>query len=176
MTSIRGLVLIGARGSGKTTLGRALAARLGARFVDTDDLVEARAGCTIAELFERRGEDGFRQVEREVVASLGPERQVVACGGGAVLDPASREKLGSLGPVLWLTAPAVVLAARIAGSGRPSLTGVAPEDEVAEILAAREGIYAEMATWTVETEGRGIEEICDELEQLWRVAQDHDLR
>lgn len=177
MSSGHGLVLIGARGSGKTTLGRALASRLRVDFVDTDELVEARAGCTIADLFALRGETAFRQLEQEALTSLDPRhRQIVASGGGAVLEQANRERLVSLGPIAWLTASTATLAARIAGSDRPSLTGIAPEQELAGILEERKQLYADLATWVVETEGRSPLEICDELEQLWRLAQDHDLR
>jgi len=175
--AVLGLVLIGARGSGKTTVGRALASRLDLPFIDTDALAEAKSGCSIARIFEERGEEGFRLVEREVVESLEPgRRQVIASGGGAVLDRSNRARLREIGPVAWLTGSVATLAARIAGSERPSLTGTAPEVEVADVLAARERHYADLATWVVDTDGRSPGEICDELEQLWRDTQDHDLR
>ena len=173
----RGLVLVGARGAGKSTVGAELAMRVGAQFVDTDGLVAMRAGMSIARLFAERGEAAFRDAERTVIATLDPAtRQVVACGGGAVADPENARRLAAMGPVVWLTARSSVLASRIEGSDRPSLTGAPIEEEIGELLAARSGAYHALATWTVDTEGRTPEEISDELEQLWRGVQDHDVR
>ncbi len=171
------LVLIGPRGAGKSLVGAMVAERLGIDFVDTDELVEARAGCSIAALFHRGGEAAFRAVESHVISDLRADRPgVVATGGGAVLSPANRSRLRALGPRAWLTAAPEVLAERIAGSDRPSLTGGSPSDEIEAVVHQRAPIYRELATWTVDTSERRPEEVCDELEHLWRDLQDHHLR
>ena len=162
------MVLIGYRGAGKTTIGQTLAARLGVPFVDTDLLVESHAGASVAEVFEERGEGEFRRLEREVVLALEPApRRVIAAGGGAVMDPDCRAHFLGLGTVVWLEAPAAVLGQRIAGSGRPSLTGRPAEAEVAAVLAAREPTYRAMASHVQPTEGKTPEEVCNELQRLW---------
>jgi len=143
------VALVGARGAGKTSVGRILAERLGAPFLDTDAEIEKRSGCTIAELFEA---GAFRIWEREVVAdAMGRPRGVIALGGGAVLD----EGFDAAGwTVVWLTAEPEVLAARVRAdpAARPSLTGAAPHVEISEVLASRRKRYAELAQLTVATD------------------------
>jgi shikimate kinase len=171
------LFLIGMRGAGKTSAGARAAARLGVPHVDSDALVEARAGCTIAELFRDRGEPAFRALEREVLlAELPQPGRIVSTGGGCVLDPEVRAALRRSGRVVWLQAPALVLSERVRGSARPSLTGHAPEAELAAVLAAREVLYRECADETVETAARDVDEVADVIEQLWTLLPHHDLR
>jgi shikimate kinase len=171
------IALVGLRGAGKTTVGALLAERLGWRFVDTDALVEARAGVTIAEIFAHQGEPAFRALEREAgLATLCEERVVVATGGGAVLDEAVRARLAQVFTV-WLQAPIPELAARIErGAGRPSLTGQAPADELPVVLAARADYYHACASAKVDNGEREAREVCDDIELLWRGLPDHDLR
>lgn len=157
----RGVSLIGARGTGKTTVGRLLAARLGLPFRDADAELETRAGRSIAAIFAAEGEGAFRELEESVVHELtsGPPI-VLATGGGAILRQATRERLRAFGPVVWLSAPATILAQRIGrGEGRPSLTGRAPADEIAAVLAAREPLYRETAHHVVESAGSSAERI-----------------
>lgn len=162
--------LIGYRGCGKSTVARLLAERLGWEVVDSDDEIEREAGKAITAIFADEGEPAFRDLEERVVASLcGRKRTVVALGGGAVLREATRERLAAAGPVVWLTAPAETLAARIAGddasaSRRPSLTGLSGLEEVERVLAAREPIYRECATVAVDVDGRPPEAIAAEIE------------
>jgi shikimate kinase len=110
-----GLVLIGLRGAGKTTVGRKLAARLGCAFVDTDARVKKAAGCSIGALFAQGGESLFRRFEKQAVFALigRPAPLVVATGGGAVLDPQNRRILNRLGLVVYLRAPVAVLLERL---------------------------------------------------------------
>ena len=165
----RRVFLVGYRGSGKTTVGRLLAERLGWAFIDSDDEVEEAAGKPIAAVFAEDGEPAFRDLEERVVASLcARERTVVSLGGGAVLREATRRRIAAAGPVVWLTAPAETLAARIAGDAssearRPSLTGAAPADEVRAVLAQREPIYRECATVCIDAAGRAPEAIAAEV-------------
>lgn len=147
------LVLIGPRGSGKSTIARRVAARLGWRVVSTDAECERRIGGTIASFVAEKGWDGFRALEREVVASLaGADETVVDTGGGAILAEANQAALKALGPVVYLIAPVETLAARISGDpNRPSLTGKTPTEEMADVLKVRDPIYRALATRIVDT-------------------------
>ncbi|MBN1771433.1 MAG: shikimate kinase [Deltaproteobacteria bacterium] len=172
------LYLVGARGSGKTTVGRQAAARLGLAFVDADAEVERDAGRTVAELFAAEGEPGFRARERRAMLALARrDGLVVATGGGAVLEPDVRAALKATGVVVWLDAPPEVRDARTAGSDRPPLTGhgrgAAEERAVA---AAREPLYRDCAAARVATEGRTPEEVADDVERVWRAAARDDVR
>ncbi len=136
-------------GAGKTAVGRALASALGVAFADTDDLVTAVAG-PIPEVFELRGEDGFRAVERDVTLKAIDEAcgspLVLALGGGAVLSDDVREALRRLSHVVWLTAPPEVLWRRAgaAGGGIRPLAG--DEREFLRLLDRRDALYRDVAT------------------------------
>lgn len=157
------LILVGLMGSGKTTVGRACAARLDRALVDTDDLITAAAGVDIPEIFVSEGEDGFRARERTAVADAcaTPDPAVIACGGGAVLDADNRGRLETAGWVVWLQASPRMLAARVDGGGRPLLwdrpAGVALE-ALAEVRAPA---YEAVADATVTTDGKTVDEVCD---------------
>lgn len=167
------VTLVGYRGSGKSTVAAPLAARLGCDWIDADAVVEREAGRTIREIFADEGEPGFRARERRaMVELLKRDRLVLAAGGGAVLDPQTRRDVRAAGPVVWLQAPVETLAARIAGdpataARRPRLlTGDRPAgvaDEIARLLSLREPLYRESATLIVDTEGRTVAEIVDEI-------------
>lgn len=153
------LFLIGPRGSGKTTVARLLAERLGMGWLDADAVLEERAGTTIREIFAAEGEAGFRQREADLLAELcGLDRQVIATGGGVVLRPENRRRLRESGFVVWLTADVDTLWARIAGDAttgarRPNLT-TGGRDEVAHVVATRQPYYRECAHLTVDTTNR----------------------
>jgi shikimate kinase len=157
------LVLVGLMGAGKTTVGKRCAALMARDFVDTDELVEAVAGKTVAEIFERDGEAVFRELERDAVrdACASPAPLVIACGGGAVLDGNSRALLQGSGLVVWLRAPAAVLGARVgSGTDRPLLGGEASAVTTLERLAALRGpAYEATAEITIETDGRTVDEV-----------------
>lgn len=125
--SIGPIVLVGMPGSGKSTVGEALARRLGSAFIDLDLLVEAQSGRSIAEVFAMDGEPTFRRLETEALADVlrGDVRSVVvAPGGGAVLDPENRRLMRRHATVVWLDASAEVLALRVGdGVTRPLLSG-----------------------------------------------------
>jgi shikimate kinase len=162
---LNNIVLIGYRGSGKTTVGRLLASRLGRPFVDSDALIEAEAGRSIADIFATQGEQGFRQRERRAIARLAQaDSQVLSVGGGAVLNEANVDRLRAGGTIVWLTAPAEVLWDRISedtdsATMRPELTPDGGLEEVRALLAAREPAYRAAADLIVATSGRSPEEV-----------------
>lgn len=166
---MRHLWLIGMMGSGKSVVGRILAQRLGMSFVDTDDAVAARTGCSVAQLWGTRGEAAFRELEAVVVAELAEKSPaVVATGGGAVLDPRNVATLRATGKVAWLRATPPTLASRVGdGGGRPLLLTEAGVDRLGPILEARHDRYEDAADMVVETDGRDPEAVADEIEAWW---------
>jgi len=163
------VTLIGYRGSGKSSVARPLAARWGWTAVDADDVIEQRAGRTIREIFSQSGEPEFRRLERETIADLVRQSSLVlAAGGGAILDEATRSALRAAGPVVWLRAPVDELAARIAQDAatadrRPNLTSAGGIDEIERVLAEREPLYRQCATLVVETGGRTLDDVVTSL-------------
>ncbi|WP_342770477.1 MULTISPECIES: shikimate dehydrogenase [unclassified Methanoculleus] len=145
------VVLTGFRGTGKTSVGRVLADRLGLPLYDTDALVERRAGMPVREVFRRHGEAHFRALEREVIASLRTAEGVISTGGGAVLDPANVADLRWHGTVFLLAAAPEVCHRRIAGSDRPGLTDLPPAEEVRTLLARRKDAYLGAADACIDT-------------------------
>lgn len=141
----RSIVLVGLMGAGKTSIGRRLAARLGLRFHDADSEIELAAGCTVPELFDRFGEPAFRDGERRVIARLlAGEPIVLATGGGAFMDAATRAAVRRAGVSVWLRAPLPVLVRRVAGrSNRPLLRHGDPAAMLASLIAKRHPFYAE---------------------------------
>lgn len=147
------IVLVGAPGAGKTTVGRRVAHDLGVHFADSDELVEQRAGKTVAEIFIDDGEQVFRAMEREEIASaLAQSSGVLALGGGAVLDTATREALRGH-TVVWLRVGIASATERVGmNSSRPLLLGNV-RGTLIRLLDERTPLYEEVATATVETDG-----------------------
>jgi len=142
----RSIVLIGMMGVGKSSIGRRLGARLGIPFVDADAEIERAAGMSITDIFARHGEAAFRSGEARVIARLlngGP--QVLATGGGAVMNPATRALIQERGVSIWLSAELELLLRRISKrkAERPMLQTADPAATLRELLAAREPIYAQ---------------------------------
>ncbi len=141
--------LVGMMGAGKTAVGRALAGRLELPFVDTDAEVERAAGASVAAIFAREGEAGFRAREREAVEKLAGMPAVVALGGGAPAQPGVWELLERSGTVIWLRARVETLLARVgAASERPLLEGLETEarrERISALLAERTPVYARAA-------------------------------
>lgn len=158
----RNLVLIGMMGAGKTVVGRLVAVCLDRPFVDTDALVETEAGKSITEIFACEGERSFRAREAAAIHRASALRgQVIAVGGGAVVDPANVTLLRATGDLVLLDAPSEVLAQRVAGGdGRPLLAGAEElATRLAEVRARREGAYRGAAAATVFTNGQSPEEV-----------------
>jgi shikimate kinase len=160
------IVLVGMMGAGKTTVGRALAARLGVDFIDTDDLVSVSAGCSIRELFERHGEAHFRRVESSVLEEvLGAITSGVIGGGGGIVTADSNRRLLKDAPatVVWLRATPTVLAERLDGDrDRPLLDGDAVT-RLNALSAERGAWYAEVADVVVDVDDRSIDDIVEEI-------------
>src|SRR5580658_4929327 len=142
----RSVVLVGMMGVGKSSIGRRLAARLGVPFVDADTEIEKAAGMSIADIFARHGEADFRSGEARVIARLldgGP--QVLATGGGAVMNPATCAAIKAKGISIWLSAEFDVLMRRInkRKNDRPMLQTADPAARLRALLAVREPVYAQ---------------------------------
>ena len=163
------LVLIGYRGTGKTTIARHLGLSLGWSWLDADVELEFRAGKSISAIFADGGEEAFRDLETEVLAGLNElDRHVLALGGGAVLREQNRQMISKLGKVVWLKASPATILKRIAldastAGRRPNLTTGGGRAEVEQLLAMRTPIYRECADLEVDTEGKTPAEIAAEM-------------
>jgi len=145
------VVLTGFMGAGKSEVGRALAERLGARYVDTDEMVEAEAGMSVAEIFDRHGEARFRQLEAQVCATLQPGcGAVIATGGGTLLDETSYQRLRAIGTLVLLEATVDAAVERLRdsddrpllrGTGGPPETDDALRDKIEALMEARRPVY-----------------------------------
>nr|WP_267877336.1 bifunctional shikimate kinase/3-dehydroquinate synthase AroKB [Massilia mucilaginosa] len=147
------IFLVGLMGAGKTTIGRILARKLGKRFVDSDHEIEARTGATIPWIFEIEGEASFRRREAEVIRDLtAQDGLVLATGGGAVLDPASRAYLKQRGRVVYLRASVNSIMLRTThDKSRPLLQTADPRKKLEELTAQREPLYREIADLVIDT-------------------------
>jgi shikimate kinase len=157
------LVLVGLMGAGKTTVGRLCAERLARPFVDTDELVEAATGATVADIFAAEGESGFRARERVAVADAcaAPDPLVIACGGGAVLDAVNRATLKRSGRVVWLRASPAALAERVGADPRRPLLSDGPVPTLERLAETRAAAYEDVADVAVDTDDRTLAEVTD---------------
>ena len=155
------IVIVGAPGAGKSTVGRRLARRWGVPFRDSDQMVEDEAGKSVADIFVDEGEASFRSRERDVIAkALGDAEGVLALGGGAVLDESTRARLVQA-PCVWLRVGVGEAAKRVGlNTARPLLLGNVRGTLMA-LLDERTPLYEEVATWSVDTDGRTADEVVD---------------
>lgn len=160
----RSLVLVGLMGAGKSTVGRRLAQRMGRTFVDADDEIEAAAGLTIPEIFDKYGEDHFRDGERRVLARLMAGRNmIIATGGGAFMNAETRELIRSNGRSIWLRADLDTLVRRCSKrTDRPLLAGSNPAETLSRLMDERYPVYAQ-ADMTVESGGEAHEQVVDRI-------------
>ncbi|MBU0640790.1 MAG: shikimate kinase [Planctomycetes bacterium] len=171
---------MGPRGCGKTHVGRAVAARVGWKFRDTDDLIEQAAGCSVREIFARAGEEAFRRRETQAIERVTRARQqVISVGGGAVLAERNRFLLSKAGWCVWLTAPAEELHRRLQADPRtpalrPALTAAGGLAEIRRLLRMRNPLYAALADQTVDTAGQSVEQVVEAVVALlaaWASAE-----
>lgn len=172
------IFLTGFMGTGKSTVGRSLAKRLGLRFVDLDVEIERRAGRTISAIFADAGEERFREMEADALRAVAPCDAVVATGGGAIVAADNRATMRAAGPIICLTARIEELVRRTAkDSKRPLLVGDDVESRVRRLLAARAEAYAE-ADLQIDTTGvpvaKVVRRIMDYLEAGGRGAERQD--
>jgi shikimate kinase len=162
------IILIGYRGSGKSTVGSRLASRTGRRFVDTDDLIESKEG-QIREIVESHGWGYFRTIEKKMIEEISKEDNlVIALGGGAVLDPDNVVNLVKNGLIIWLKADREVLQKRINQdprtiTSRPPLTGKGTIEELEEIMDFRNSFYEKAATIQFDTSSMNMEAIVENI-------------
>jgi shikimate kinase len=158
------LVLVGLMGSGKSTVARIVADRLGRRVVDTDSVIEARTGRTVREIFAADGEDAFRSLETEVLVQSLAETDpaVIAAAGGVVLRPENRAALSASGArVVWLSADPATLVERVRGGGHRPLLDDDPAGTLQRMHADREALYREVADVIVRVDGRTATEVAE---------------
>jgi shikimate kinase len=163
MTAPRSIVLIGMMGAGKSSVGRCLERRTGLQRFDTDEMVSARFGKSISEIFSGSGEEPFRRAETEVLANMSAAQPaIIVTGGGIVLRDENLKQLKRLGLVIWLDADEQVLFERASRRGnRPLLKTDDPRSTLARIRAERENRYAQASDVRVDTSHRSHEEVAD---------------
>jgi shikimate kinase len=165
MTHPRNIFLIGPMGAGKSAVGRYLARNLHLSFVDSDDEIESRTGVDIPFIFEKEGEEGFRKRETAVIDDLSKmDGVVLATGGGAVINLDSRSRLGGRGFVVYLYTTVDQQVARTQkGRERPLLESTDPRATLQELLDTRDPMYREIADIIVETDGRKVKSVANEI-------------
>lgn len=166
------IYLIGARGSGKTTVGRHLAKALAYDFLDLDEYLCNREACSVADIVEKHGWPGFRKIETEVLEETSRrDSLVLATGGGVILAPGNRQFLRDSGTVIWLKASPHTLVDRLtrdlAVHQRPSLTGANPVEEISTVLAQREPLYQEACHHSLNADAAP-DVVCDSILKLIR--------
>jgi shikimate kinase len=168
----RNIFLIGPMGSGKTAVGRQLARQLKLEFLDSDAEIEHRTGVDIPYIFEKEGEAGFREREREIIDALTQlSNVVIATGGGAVLLPENRQHLASRGTVVYLqTGIEQQLERTRHGRQRPLLYTDDPEAKLRELMQLRTPLYESLAHIAVTTDGRQVRAVCDEIVERLKEA------
>jgi shikimate kinase len=161
----KSIVLIGMMGAGKSSVGLCLAQRIGLAHVDTDELVAARFGISIAEILSKWGEDEFREAETESLRDLAAsDVAIIVTGGGIVLRQANVDLLKELGTIVWLDADEEKLFERASRCGeRPLLQTENPRKTFSELLRARQPLYARAADFRVDTSSLTQDEIADKV-------------
>lgn len=162
------IILIGVRGSGKSAVGRRLAARLQMKFVDTDDLIESKEG-HISDIVKSKGWDHFRRLEKSVIEEISKENDlIIAPGGGAVLDTDNVNALKRNGRIIWLKADQETLFKRIqkdqgSSTRRPTLTGKGTLEEIEETISERGPFYEKASEIQINTSPMDVEAVVEDV-------------
>lgn len=162
---MRNIVLIGFMGSGKSSVGRVLAELLNMTFVDTDAVIEANAGCSISEIFHEQNERFFRKLERDAVKRISNNSdQVIACGGGVILDPENTRNLRRNGIIIYLeTDPEVIVERTKDTAERPLLDIADKELEIQKLMRKRQAKYQDAADISINTSDLSVNEVVNEV-------------
>lgn len=174
------IYLIGYRCTGKTTVGKALAQRVGWAFVDTDQAIVESVGTSITRMVVIHGWSFFREQERHALETVAAgERQIVATGGGIILDDRNVAIMKTSGRIVWLRAGRKTIEARMladdsTAANRPSLTGQGLMEEITSVLSARSPLYEKAAELKIETDRETVETICDRIIAEFRIAEFRD--
>lgn len=173
---VSSVFLVGMMGAGKTTIGRQLATALGREFIDLDQAIEARCGVRVATIFDIEGEAGFRRRETAALDEFTRKTSLVlATGGGAVLAAENRAMLKARGCVVYLRAGVDELYRRVARDrNRPLLHTPDPRQRLADLIAQRERLYAELADITLDTADQPISHVLQHLLPLLRATQSQE--
>lgn len=164
------IILTGFMGTGKTAVGEVLALRLGRPFLDTDQMVEKETGATIPEIFDKKGEDFFREIEKKMVKkALSEDKVVVATGGGAVLDPENLALMKEKGILIALSSSPEIISERLTQfEARPLLKGKDRLERIRQLFSKRSPFY-EQADHIIDTSGKKIEEAVEEIVKLLNI-------
>ncbi|HLS28219.1 MAG TPA: shikimate kinase [Opitutales bacterium] len=162
------LYLVGFMATGKSTVGRALASRIGYRFCDSDAEIERRTGLSIPQIFEMEGEETFRRYEREFIEDGHPDSNcIVACGGGLVAQPGMTELLKKKGVVICLFATPETILKRTSGNrNRPLLNVDDPEKQIRDLMEKREPFYRRAGTMIL-TDNRSLSELVEHVQRVY---------
>lgn len=165
---MKNIFLIGFMGCGKSTIARILSEKLGVTQVEMDEQIVQEQGMPITEIFEKYGEERFRDIETDLVRRLQAKNGVVvSCGGGAVLREENRRMMKESGAIVWLTAQPETILERVKHSvDRPVLNGHMNVEYITELMAKRHDCYEAAADFCVSTDGKSQEEICEEIMEL----------
>jgi shikimate kinase len=176
------IYLIGYRCTGKSSVGKLLASNLGMKFTDTDAELVTRCGRSISELVGTSGWDEFRKMEKNIIRELSAmNNQVVATGGGAVLDPDNSGNMKKTGIVVWLRAkPSTIRERMLKDKGtkefRPSLTGKGTVEEIGDVLSVRNSFYEEAMNFYIDTDHLDISDVCRNIETCYKALKIEALR
>jgi len=172
---MKNIILIGYRGTGKTSVGRRLAEKLKAPFYDTDQMIIDRMGKTIKQWVREKGWESFRQEEKAIIRGISSlDCGVIALGGGAVMDSENREVLRQQGLIIWLNADIETIMERMKADpknldNRPALSEKDWETEIQEVLTQRSPVYLRLADFSIDTDWKTVEVIAEELHNVIRI-------
>ena len=162
----RNIFLIGFMGAGKSTIARSLQRSLNFPLVEMDERIVREQGMSINEIFEKYGEDHFRQIESDLILTIGHEdASIVSCGGGLALREGNRALMRCLGRTVLLTAEPKTILARLSGqaAGRPNLKNRMTEEGIRTLMEKRRSAYEAAGEIVVATDGKSVDEICGEI-------------